>query len=309
MTDSQPRPWLELYQGVPPAIEPLLRRRSRCSARPSQRDRGATLVHYFDRPLTRGAVRLDVGRACRGLAAARRGARQPHCDVPAERAAGADHGACRLEVRRRDRAVQPDAARARARARSCRARGAACWCARRISTPTSRRRPCRRRPSHTSITTSPLEFLDRGRSAADRIVGRDAAAASARRRSADARRGARADRRPQPVEIDGDDVAFMVYTSGTTGDPKGAMNTHRNVVFATPVYEHWIGLTRADTILGLAPLFHVTGLIGHVTLAMLDRQPARAVLSIRRERGLPAGRAASGHVHGLGDHGVHRAAQ
>ena len=47
---------------------------------------------------------------------------------------------------------------------------------------------------------------------------------------------------PAPVELTGDDVAFMVYTSGTTGDPKGAMNTHRNVVFATSVYERWIGL-------------------------------------------------------------------
>ena len=65
----------------------------------------------------------------------------------------------------------------------------------------------------------------------------------------------------------------MVYTSGTTGEPKAAMNTHRNVVFATSVYERWIGLTPQDAILGLAPLFHVTGLIGHVTLAMLTASP------------------------------------
>jgi hypothetical protein len=78
---------------------------------------------------------------------------------------------------------------------------------------------------------------------------------------------------PAAVEISGDDVAFMVYTSGTTGAPKAAMNTHRNVVFATTVYERWIGLTQADVILGLAPLFHVTGLIGHVTLAMLTGSP------------------------------------
>jgi long-chain acyl-CoA synthetase len=84
---------------------------------------------------------------------------------------------------------------------------------------------------------------------------------------------AHAGQTPQPVEITGDDVAFMVYTSGTTGEPKAAMNTHRNVVFATAVYEHWIGLTPEDTILGLAPLFHVTGLIGHVTLAMLTASP------------------------------------
>ncbi len=78
---------------------------------------------------------------------------------------------------------------------------------------------------------------------------------------------------PEPVAISGEDVAFMVYTSGTTGDPKGAMNLHRNVVFATTVYERWIGLSVEDRILGLAPLFHVTGLIGHVTLAMLTGAP------------------------------------
>jgi long-chain acyl-CoA synthetase len=79
--------------------------------------------------------------------------------------------------------------------------------------------------------------------------------------------------RPTPVALDQTDVAFMVYTSGTTGDPKAATNTHGNVVFATTVYERWIGLTDADTILGLAPLFHVTGLVGHVTLAMLTGSP------------------------------------
>ncbi len=78
---------------------------------------------------------------------------------------------------------------------------------------------------------------------------------------------------PTPVPLTDADVAFMVYTSGTTGAPKGAMNTHRNVVFATSVYERWISLTQADTILGLAPLFHVTGLIAHVTLAMLTGSP------------------------------------
>ena len=79
--------------------------------------------------------------------------------------------------------------------------------------------------------------------------------------------------RPTEVTVGSDDVAFMVYTSGTTGEPKAALNTHRNVVFATSVYERWIGISREDTILGLAPLFHVTGLIGHVTLSLLTGSP------------------------------------
>ena len=62
----------------------------------------------------RRADRRDVGRAGRGAAAARRGARRARRDVPAEHPAGVRRGAGRLEVRRGDRAVQPDAARARA---------------------------------------------------------------------------------------------------------------------------------------------------------------------------------------------------
>jgi long-chain acyl-CoA synthetase len=82
-----------------------------------------------------------------------------------------------------------------------------------------------------------------------------------------------AGRTPRAVELTGDDVALMVYTSGTTGAPKGATNTHRNVVFATSVYEAWLDLDDQDAILGIAPLFHVTGLIGHISLSMLTGAP------------------------------------
>ena len=95
---------------------------------------------------------------------------------------------------------------------------------------------------------------------------------------------------PPPVELTAEDVAFMVYTSGTTGAPKAAMNTHANVVFATSVYERWIGLSADDTILGLAPLFHVTGLVGHVTLAMLTGSPLVLFYRFDAVAGLPAGR-------------------
>ena len=46
-------------------------------------------------------------------------------------------------------------------------------------------------------------------------------------------------RRRRPT-LAADDVAFLTYTSGTTGPPKGAMNTHRNVVFNSA------GLPRLD---------------------------------------------------------------
>ena len=77
-----------------------------------------------------------------------------------------------------------------------------------------------------------------------------------------------------------DDVAFLTYTSGTTGVPKGAMNTHGNVAFTAQVYRDWIRAGDGP-ILGIAPLFHITGLIGHVAVSLLA--PAPLVLAYRFE--------------------------
>jgi long-chain acyl-CoA synthetase len=85
---------------------------------------------------------------------------------------------------------------------------------------------------------------------------------------------ARADgRRPPAQVLSRDDVAVLTYTSGTTGPPKGAMNTHGNVLFTSQAYREWVDLTREDVILGIAPLFHVTGLIGHLGVSLLTGAP------------------------------------
>lgn len=58
----------------------------------------------------------------------------------------------------------------------------------------------------------------------------------------------------------GDDIAIICYTSGTTGQPKGAMITHRNLIDNINALNqawHW---TAADTLLHVLPLFHVHGL-------------------------------------------------
>jgi long-chain acyl-CoA synthetase len=78
---------------------------------------------------------------------------------------------------------------------------------------------------------------------------------------------------PEPVELGPDDIAFLTYTSGTTGPPKGAMNTHANVVFNSQAYRDWIDLTEDDVCLGVAPLFHITGLVGHIGVSMLTPMP------------------------------------
>jgi fatty-acyl-CoA synthase len=68
---------------------------------------------------------------------------------------------------------------------------------------------------------------------------------------------------PAPtVGIDGDDLAFLMYTSGTTGRPKGAMLTHSNLVAATTAWIEAIGAGPEDVWMSGQPLFHIGGLNG-----------------------------------------------
>ncbi len=73
--------------------------------------------------------------------------------------------------------------------------------------------------------------------------------------------------------ISPDDVAYLTYTSGTTGPPKGAMNTHGNIAFNARVYKAMLQMDESDIILGVAPLFHVTGEVAHLAIAALLGSP------------------------------------
>lgn len=70
------------------------------------------------------------------------------------------------------------------------------------------------------------------------------------------------------------DIAALVYTSGTTGPQKGAMNTHSAMVHSSAVYCRWWDIRpEHDVIVGLAPLFHITGLIAVLGAHILGGAP------------------------------------
>jgi len=64
---------------------------------------------------------------------------------------------------------------------------------------------------------------------------------------------------PPPADPGPDDTAYMTYTSGTTGPPKGALNTHGNLAYACSAFATAYRMTEKDVVLALAPFIHVTG--------------------------------------------------
>ncbi|TQC42969.1 long-chain fatty acid--CoA ligase [Rhodococcus sp. WS4] len=65
-----------------------------------------------------------------------------------------------------------------------------------------------------------------------------------------------------------DDIAVLNYTSGTTGPPKGAMVSHRHLATAGTLWRGMFDIGRDDVVLGLSPLFHISGMVGHIAAAV-----------------------------------------
>ncbi|HEY5829834.1 MAG: class I adenylate-forming enzyme family protein [Hyphomicrobiaceae bacterium] len=65
----------------------------------------------------------------------------------------------------------------------------------------------------------------------------------------------------EPAAVDEEDTAVILYTSGTTGRPKGAMLTHLGICHSALHYECCMGLEARDRAVIAVPMSHVTGVI------------------------------------------------
>ncbi|MFI6764340.1 AMP-binding protein [Streptomyces sp. NPDC050355] len=91
---------------------------------------------------------------------------------------------------------------------------------------------------------------------------------------------------PADPELTADDLALICYTSGTSGTPKGATNTHGNITYNAERQRTGLSLPEGATYFALAPLFHITGMVcelaaciaGAGTLALAHRFEAGVVL-------------------------------
>jgi O-succinylbenzoic acid--CoA ligase len=106
-------------------------------------------------------------------------------------------------------------------------------------------------------------------------------------------RAAGLDRSAPIAEVDEQDTAVILYTSGTTGKPKGARLTHLNVAHSVLHFEACMRLVPDDRSALAVPASHVTGLIatiasmahvGGATVVLPEFKAAEFVALVERER-------------------------
>jgi long-chain acyl-CoA synthetase len=72
-----------------------------------------------------------------------------------------------------------------------------------------------------------------------------------------------------PVAVTADSVAGLLYTSGTTADPKGVMLTHGNLMGEVDAVFGWVKLGPDDALLGVLPLFHVLSQMANILIPLV----------------------------------------
>ncbi len=73
----------------------------------------------------------------------------------------------------------------------------------------------------------------------------------------------------QPAPSGADDLASLLYTSGTTADPKGVMLTHANFQGEVEAVFNWVDLGPTDALLGVLPMFHVLAQMANLLLPLV----------------------------------------
>jgi malonyl-CoA/methylmalonyl-CoA synthetase len=74
---------------------------------------------------------------------------------------------------------------------------------------------------------------------------------------------------PQAVQRQCDDPSLMIYSSGTTGQPKGVVHTHANLASSLRALQACWRVTGNDVIVNVLPLFHIHGLSFATMLTLL----------------------------------------
>ena len=98
---------------------------------------------------------------------------------------------------------------------------------------------------------------------------------------------------PSPVEIAPDDLVEIMFTSGTTGDPKGVMLTHRNLTANIEGISQYITCDTSSRLLSILPLSHMYEQMGGLLMALgfgasvtypTSRQPTVLARTMRERR-------------------------
>jgi long-chain acyl-CoA synthetase len=66
-----------------------------------------------------------------------------------------------------------------------------------------------------------------------------------------------------------EDLASLLYTSGTTADPKGVMLTHANFMGEVEAVFNWVDIGPSDALLGVLPMFHVLAQMANLLLPLV----------------------------------------
>ncbi len=96
----------------------------------------------------------------------------------------------------------------------------------------------------------------------------------------------------EAVPVDPDDIALLMYTSGTTAVPKGVLHSHNTLLFTAHLLAELFSLDERDVFLNVSPVTHITGLLNGVVLPSVAAatvvhepvwDPIQALATIKRE--------------------------